>query len=174
MSDCRLATFPCGNKLGRSGTGRRISEPAGPLSDARRGARPRGVSEGQGLQGPSPRPGGDAYRYRRGVRVGQDPATRVICEEDLSGTTGATPRILPSLGFSTRKDRSSGVSLPVAQTLAIAVRYHVRLRDLPRWGGRRLGRVDCGGRSPTGGGLLAMPGNVFAKRFACLFLWRFL
>ena len=92
----------------------------------------------------------------------------------ITGTTVATGRNSPRLSFSTGKDRSSGVSLPVAQTLAIAVRCHVRLRDLPRWGGRRLGRVDCGGRSPTGGGLLAMPGNVFAKRFACLFLWRFL
>jgi hypothetical protein len=53
----------------------------------------------------------------------------------ISGTTGATPRILPSLSFSTRKDRSSSVSLPVAQTLAIAVRCHVRLCDLPREGG---------------------------------------
>jgi hypothetical protein len=174
MSDCRFATFPGGSKLGRSGTGRRIPEPTGPLSDTRRGTRPGGVSEGQGLQGSSPRPGGDAYRHRRGVRVGEDPAARVICEEALSGTTGATRRILPALSFSTGKDRSSGVSLPVAQTLVIAVRCHVRLCDLLGKCGRRLGRVDCGGSSPAGGGLLAMPGNVFAKRFACLFLWGFL
>jgi hypothetical protein len=53
----------------------------------------------------------------------------------ITGTIGATGRNSARLSFSTGKDRSSAVSLPVAQTLAIAVKGHVWLRDLPRVGG---------------------------------------
>jgi len=50
----------------------------------------------------------------------------------IIGTIGATGRNQSRLSFSTRKDRSSAVSLPFAQTLSVAVKRHVRLRDLPR------------------------------------------
>jgi hypothetical protein len=52
----------------------------------------------------------------------------------ITATIGATGRNSARLSFSTRKDRSSAVSLPVAQTLSVAVIRHVRLRDLLRVG----------------------------------------
>jgi hypothetical protein len=46
----------------------------------------------------------------------------------ITGIISITRRFAASLSFSTGKTRSSAVSLPVAQTLAIAEHRHVRLR----------------------------------------------
>jgi hypothetical protein len=93
----------------------------------------------------------------------------------IFGTIGATGRISPWVSFSTGKDRSSAVSLRVAQTLSVAVKSHVRLRGLQGVGGARLCQVDCGGSHRLGVASTRCLEGVFAKRFACfLSLWRFL